>query len=78
MGDGGLKEDIGEAVPLSTTARLLTSKRGADRSLDRNVLLQVMSIGEGDIYKRYSREEDIGYGLKWYMVGNSQLGTIVD
>jgi hypothetical protein len=58
MGDDGLKEDIGEAVPHSTTARLLTSKRGADRSLDRNVLLQVMSIGEGDLYKRYSREGD--------------------
>jgi hypothetical protein len=64
MGDGGLKEDIGEAVPLSTTARLLTSKRGADRSLDRNVLLQVMSIGEGDIYRRYSREGDrIWFGM---------------
>ena len=57
MGDDGLKEDIGEAVPLSTTARLLTSKRGADRSLDRNVLVQVMSIGEQDFYKRYRQEE---------------------
>lgn len=56
MGDGGLKEDIGEAVPLSTTARLLTSKRGADRSLDRNVLVQTMSIGKQDFYERYRRE----------------------
>jgi hypothetical protein len=64
MGDGGLKEDIGEAVPLSTTARLLTSKRSADRSLSRNVLLQAMSIGEGDIYKGHSREGDrIWFGM---------------
>lgn len=61
MGDDGLKEDIGEAVPLSTTARLLTSKRGADRSLDRNVLVQIMLIGEQDFYRRHRRKET-GHG----------------
>jgi hypothetical protein len=61
----GLKEDVGEAVPLSTTARLLTSKRGADRSLDRNVLLgQVMSIEEGDLLREIQR------GKRWDMVWN--------
>jgi hypothetical protein len=62
----GLKEDIGEAVPLSTTARLLTSKRGADRSLDRNVLDQVMSIEEGDFLQRDTVGE--GDGIWFGMV----------
>ena len=42
----GLKEAVGERIPYSATAGLLTSKSDADRSLDGNVLVQIMSIGE--------------------------------
>lgn len=74
--DGGLKEDIGEAVPLSTTARLLTSKRGADRSLDCNVLVQTMSIGEQDLYKRHRREET-GHGWNGIWLETHSLARLL-
>jgi hypothetical protein len=58
MGDDGLKEDIGEAVPLSTTARLLTSKRGADPSLECNVLLGIHVNWEGQTLQKIQQRRD--------------------
>ena len=77
MGDDGLKEDIGEAVPHSTTARLLTSKRGADPSLGRNVLLQIHVNWGGKSSREIKQAGDRTWS-EWYESGNSQLGTLVD